>query len=81
MDLKIQSIFRETNLTPEEKFTQIRGVGLERTQFQAKGNSILVNKLMQILDAVTTSATEVMNEKITNMQSAFAKRHRHTTVL
>lgn len=73
LDQRIQAVFRDTNLTADQKFDQIKSIGLERATARAASNSIYVDKLVKTIEAITCSAKRTVEEKISDVTTAMSQ--------
>jgi hypothetical protein len=71
-DKKIGETYLNRNLSAEQRFEQIRSLGLSKSAVQAKVNSAYVQKIQAIFDKITTSAVNMVEEKIDRVQSGLA---------
>lgn len=73
LDQRIQAVFRDTTLTADQKFDQIKSIGLERATARATSNSIYVDKLIKTIEAITCSAKRTVEEKIDSVTTAMSQ--------
>lgn len=73
LDKNIQTIFLDTSLSPEERYKRIQDAGLNRAEFKAQANSMIINKTTSIFDKVTTVVDEFVTAKINEAEAALTK--------
>lgn len=73
LDKNIQTIFLDTSLSPEERYKRIQDAGLNRAEFKAQANSMIINKTTAIFDKVTTVVDEFVTAKINEAEAALTK--------
>lgn len=64
LDRRLEAVWRDTALTPDEKFDQVKEIGLERSSSRGKQNSIYVDKLLRIISTIVLSAKRTVEEKV-----------------
>lgn len=73
LDKRIQAIYRDTALTPDEKFDKIKEIGLERATLRATSNSLNIERTISIISAVTVSAKQAVDYKVEAIDKAMHK--------
>ncbi len=81
LDNRIQAVFRDTSLTAEQKFDEIKGIGLERSVAKAAQNSIYVDKLIRTLENITRSAKDTVEKTIEQTKESMSKLRADRSVL
>lgn len=73
LDQRIETVWRDSTLTPEQKFDKIKEIGLERSVVRASTNSINVEKVISIISTIVLSAKRTVEEKVQNIDAALYK--------
>lgn len=73
LDNRIQAVFRNNDLTAEQRFEQIKAIGLERAARKAAENSIYVDKVINIMSSITLAAKRTVEAKIASIDTALYK--------
>lgn len=73
LDKNIQTIFVDTSLSPEERYKRIQDAGLNRAEFKAQANSMIISKTTSIFDKVTTLVDEYVTSKVNEMEQSLTK--------
>lgn len=73
LDKRIETIWRDTVLSAEQKFEKIKAIGLEKSIVRATQNSINVDKVISIINTIILSAKRTVEEKLSNMDAAMYK--------
>lgn len=70
LDQDIVSIFKDDQKTVEERFEAIKEIGIERSNYRVKQNSIISEKIASILTTITISAETMVNGRLHEITSA-----------
>ena len=73
LDKNIQTIFLDTSLTPEERYQRLSNAGLQRADFTAQKNEIIITKTKAIFDKTTSIVEEFVTSKVSSMEKALTK--------
>lgn len=73
LDKRIETVWRDSALSPEQKFEKIKEIGLERSVVRATTNSINVEKVISIISTIVLSAKRTVDEKIQSLDVALYK--------
>lgn len=73
LDNRIQAVFRNPEFTAEQRFEKIKEIGLERAVRKAAENSIYVDKVINIMSAITLSAKRTVESKLASIDTALYK--------
>lgn len=73
LDQRIQAIYRDPSITVDDKFNQIKDIGMERATVRASTNSANVDKALSIISAIIVSAKNAVDEKVNNIDRAMYK--------
>jgi hypothetical protein len=67
---QIVSVFKDTRLSPEEKFNKIKEIGIEKSGHMANANNILVEKFLKTIEEVVSSARLIIDDKLTSIRTS-----------
>lgn len=70
LDRKITNIFRDPDITPEDRFQKIREVGLDRSAYKGIQDNIIADKVISIMSSIVNSANKTVDIKIENIRKA-----------
>ena len=73
LDNRIKAIWTDCTLTPDQKFDKIKEIGLERATMRAATNSINVDKVIGIINAITLSAKRIVEERVNSLDTSLYK--------
>lgn len=73
VEQEIITIFKDENKTSEQKFEEIRELGIKRSGYKASWNNMITEKVMSILATMTTSAESIIHSRIREITSALDK--------
>ncbi len=73
LDNRIETVWRDTALSAEEKFNKIREIGLEKSVVRASQNSMCVQKVISIISTIILSAKRTVDEKVQSIDSSLYK--------
>lgn len=73
LDKRISTVWRNPALSAEQKFEQIKDIGLERATLKASSNSITVQKIISVISAIALSAKAVVDEKVNSINTSLYK--------
>ena len=73
IDEKINTIWRDPNLSASDKLNKIKDLGNERSIQKAAVNSLHVDKLISVITAIIESASRTANERIESIDKALYK--------
>lgn len=73
LDKQIETVWRDTALSPERKFEKIKEIGLSRSNLRGQSNSINVTKVLSIIETICLSAKRTVEEKLTTVREAMVK--------
>lgn len=73
LDKRIETVWRDSALTADQKFAKIKEIGLERSVMRATVNSINVEKVISIISTIVLSAKRTVDEKISGIDVALYK--------
>jgi hypothetical protein len=70
MDRHIENTFKDSSILPEEKFRQIKEIGLDRSGYKATANNILTDKIINVINAVISSASMTVNKQVKDIKAS-----------
>ncbi|QGQ98800.1 hypothetical protein EHS13_29950 [Paenibacillus psychroresistens] len=70
MDIRIAHIFKDTSLTAELKFEEIKQIGIDRSAYQGLLSHIVAEKVISIMVAIVKSAEATVDARIDNVRKA-----------
>ena len=73
LDKRIEAVWRDTALSPEQKFDKIKDIGLERSVTRAAENSINVEKVISIISTIVLSAKRTVDAKVASIDVSMYK--------
>lgn len=73
LDHNIQLIFADPFLSAEEKYNRIKTAGLQRSNFKAQANTMIIDMTKSIFDKVTTLTEEFVDERVNTIEKALKK--------
>lgn len=73
IEQRVATLFKDNNLTAEEKMFKIRELGVEKSGIKAQSNNILVQKYNSVMDAITNLVVKEMDKRITNIKASLNK--------
>lgn len=73
LDKRIETVWRDSALTPDQKFEKIKEIGLERSVMRASVNSINVEKVISIITTIVLSAKRTVDEKVQSIDVSLYK--------
>lgn len=73
MDKRIETVWRDSALSADQKFEKIKEIGLERAVVRATTNSINVDKVISIISTIVLSAKRTVDEKVQSLDTALYK--------
>lgn len=68
LEKKMVSVVRDISIQPEEKLEKLREMGIERSRFKAKANSVVADKLNNIIDLLVNVTDQVANKRIAEIK-------------
>ena len=72
LDIQIQTIFRDTSLTSEQKFQKITELGNQRKTLRAVGNTLLANKIISIMQMIVDMASRTITKKVEDVTASMS---------
>lgn len=73
LEQRITTLFKDDNLSVEDKMFKIRELGVEKSGIKAQANNILVQKYNTIIDAITNLVVREMDKKIITIKNNLNK--------
>lgn len=73
LDNKIKTIWMDSSLSSEKKLEQITQIGLEKSTLRSASNSIMVSKVIDIIETSAMCAKRVVDETVESVNEALAK--------
>lgn len=73
LDKRIETVWRDTALSPDMKFEKIKEIGLERSVVKATENSINVEKVISIISTIVLAAKRTVDEKVKSIDASVYK--------
>lgn len=73
MDKRIQTVWRDSALSSEQKFEKIKAIGLEKSVVRAASNSINVEKAISIISTIALSAKRTVDAKVESIDASLYK--------
>ncbi|QUI25112.1 hypothetical protein HZI73_23680 [Vallitalea pronyensis] len=70
LDQDIVAIFKDDQKTVEERFSAIKEIGIKRSNYRVKQNSIISEKIASILTTITVSAETMIHQRLHDITSA-----------
>ncbi|GKX28656.1 hypothetical protein SH1V18_11360 [Vallitalea longa] len=80
LDNDIVDIFKDEFKSSEQKFEEIRELGMKRSGVKSNWNNMITEKVMSILTAMSVSAESIINSRLREITSALDKFSTVTTV-
>lgn len=80
LDNNIVDIFKDESKTSEQKFEEIRELGMKRTSIKSNWNNMITEKIISILTSMSTSAESIINTRLREISSALDTFASKTTV-
>ena len=68
LDAEIANIFKNTTLSPTEKFVRIRDLGFSRASHKDVVNNMISSRLLELLNQVVTIVYQITEERINDIQ-------------
>ena len=68
LDHNLQIVFSDPFMSPTEKYEKIRTIGLQRSNFKAQANLIIIEKTQSIFDKVTTLTEEFVADRANTIE-------------
>ena len=72
LDREIESVWIDTALTPDQKFEKIKDIGLKRSACMAAGNSVMADKVIDIISRVTMAAKRTVEAQMEDYNAAIS---------
>lgn len=73
LDKRIQTVWRDSALSADQKFEKIKAIGLEKSVVRAAANSITVEKAISIISTIALSAKRTVDAKVESIDTALYK--------
>lgn len=73
LDYKIMGVWKDTALSAEDKFDKIKQIGLDRSVAVATANSVITDKVINIITKITLAAKRTVEEKLDSYDVAMYK--------
>lgn len=73
MDKRIETVWRDSALSADQKFEKIKEIGLERAVVRATTNSLNVEKVISIISTIVLSAKRTVEDKVQSLDTALYK--------
>lgn len=73
LDKRIETVWRDSALSADQKFEKIKEIGLERSVVRATTNSINVEKVISIISTIVLSAKRTVDAKVQSLDTALYK--------
>lgn len=73
LDRRIETVWRDSALSAEQKFDAIKSIGLEKSAVRAASNSINVEKVISIISTIVLSAQRTVEDKLASLDTALYK--------
>lgn len=73
LDQRINTVWRDQALTPDQKFDKIKEIGLERSVIRATTNSQEVEKVVSIISTIVLAAKRTVEERVQSLDTALYK--------
>ncbi|MCT4686369.1 hypothetical protein, partial [Vallitalea sp.] len=73
VEQEIVTIFKNENKNSEQKFEEIRELGIKRSGYKTSWNNMIAEKVMSILATMTTSAESIIHSRLREITSALDK--------
>ena len=73
MDKRIQTVWRDSALSADQKFEKIKAIGLEKSVVRAAANSITVEKAISIISTIALSAKRTVDAKVESIDASLYK--------
>lgn len=70
LDNQIYNIFRDPHKTAEDKFSDIREIGVNRSSYAATKNNIVVEKICNIMAAIVSSAQDTVDSRVESVRKS-----------
>lgn len=70
LDYKIMAVWQDVSLPAEVKFDRIKQIGLDRSVAMATANSIMTEKVINIITKITLAAKRTVEEKLESYDKA-----------
>lgn len=73
LDREISTVWRDTALSPDQKFEKIKDIGLQRAVVRASTNSMTVEKVISVITTIVLSAKRTVDDKISSLDASLYK--------
>lgn len=73
LDTRIQSVWRDNTLSPDQKFTEIKRIGLQKSSMRAGLNSINVDKAISIISTIVLAAQRTVDDRLNSIDTSMYK--------
>ncbi|GMQ55932.1 hypothetical protein AN1V17_03240 [Vallitalea sediminicola] len=73
VEQEIVTIFKDENKTSEQKFEEIRELGIKRSGYKSSWNNMITEKVMSILATMTVSAESIIHSRLRDITSSLDK--------
>lgn len=73
LDKEMSIIVRDTKLSPEDKLDSLRKLGMDRSNFAASKNNVLVAKFQSIMSVITQTAATTVESKLDQFRAGLDK--------
>ncbi len=70
LDKRIETVWRDSALSPDQKFEKIKEIGLEKSVVRATTNSINVEKVVSIISTIVLSAKRTVDAKVSSIDTS-----------
>lgn len=72
LDIQIRTVWEDTSLTAEDKFSKILAIASKRKDYKAKINDANTQKIVDIIEHVAMSAKQLVDNKIDDINRSLA---------
>ena len=73
LDTRIQAVWRDSTKTPEQKFTEIKQIGLQKSTLRAGVNAVNVEKAISIISTIVVAAQRTVDAKLNSIDASMYK--------
>lgn len=70
LDAQIVNVFKNSSIPPDMRFEKLKAIGVNRAAYKGMENSLLVDKLLSVMESVVQSAEEAVDARIYQMREA-----------
>lgn len=73
LDTQIQAVWRDSTMTSDQKFTEIKRIGLQKSTLRAGVNAINIEKAISIISTIVLAAQRTVDDKLNSIDASVYK--------